>query len=84
MPQWEKYERGIMDKALDYRRCDRCDSLLEHSNYKNVKLIYSTNQKKEVGFVCIRCALKTKTTIEELDNYLADKLRLNHLFKVSE
>jgi len=82
MPKWKK-PRGITDQTCYFKRCDRCDSLLANSNYKDVKLTYSTNRKSTVGFLCIKCALKHNTTIEELDNYLADKLRLNHLFQVS-
>jgi len=83
MPGWNRLERGITEQASYFKRCDRCDSLLENSKYKDVKLTFSTNRKSTVGFQCIRCALKNNVTIEELDNYIADKLRLSHLFQGS-
>jgi len=71
-----KMTPGITDKVRIRQRCDRCDLLLEHSNYKNKKLVYSVNRRSERGFLCVSCCLRTKVTIKDLDNYLANKLRL--------
>ena len=72
-------EKGLtLDIKKSELRCEKCDNLLEHSEYNGTKIVYCISRKHL--YICIKCAMKPmknakkRVTLDELDAFLQKKL----------